>query len=342
MRQQRSAQDAERLLYQFAATDPDILWMFSPDWSELQFGDEAYEEVWGRSLDRLEENPTDFLNGIHPDDRDSVRTAMERLSNETPVELECRVTHSEKQAQREVWFEGKPVYDEADEFVAIAGYVRDITDRKQYKRRLEHTNDRLETFNSFLSHDLKNQLQIAKSYLDIAQDNSSDDALDRVGEALDRMNEMTTEVLELPRLGFDSIERDAVSLQHLAEDVWDGIDSAETELIFEEDVTLDVDDGLFRNVLENLFRNAVVHNDAPVTVRIGPLPDEQGFYLQDDGAGIPPAERESIFEFGYSTSGSGIGLALVREIVEIHDGTISVGDAASGGARFEIQGITPT
>ena len=240
-----------------------------------------------------------------------------------------------------MWFEGKPVYDEDDEFVAIAGYVREITERKQYKRQLEHTNDRLETFNSFLSHDLKNQLQVAKSYLDIAQDDGSHDALDQVGEVLDRMNEMTTEVLELPRLGFDTIERDAVSLRHLAEDVWNSIDSEETELLFEEDVTLDVDDGLFRNVLENLFRNAVVHNETPVTVRIGSLSDAEGFYLQDDGDGVPPAERESIFEFGYSTSGSGIGLALVREIVEIHDGTISVGDAESGGARFEIQGITP-
>lgn len=328
------------MLYQFAETDPDILWMFSPDWSELQFGDEAYEKVWGRSLADLKDDPRDFLNGIHVDDRDRVRKAMEALSNETAVELECRVTPVRGQDQREVWFEGKPVYDENDEFVAIAGYVRDITDRKQHKRQLEHANERLETFNSFLSHDLKNQLQIAKGHLEIVQENCTSDSLDRVEETLARMREMTTEVLELPRLGFDTIERDAISLRRIAEDVWDSVEQEEAELRLEDDLTVHVDEGLFRNVLENLFRNAVRHNDPPVTVRLGPLSDGQGFYVQDDGDGIPASEQEDVFEFGYSTGGSGIGLALVHEIVDIHDGTILVDEATSGGARFEIADVS--
>jgi PAS domain S-box-containing protein len=340
MYQDRSSEDAERLLYQFAETDPDILWMFSPDWQTLYFGDEAYEEVWGRSLDDLEANPTDFFNGIHPDDRDRVRTAMEALSDGTAVDLEFRVIPTEGEQQRDVWLEGEPVYDEENEFVAIAGYARDITDRKQYERELEHTNDRLETFTSFLSHDLRNQLQIATSHLQLAQDDCDSASLDRVQETLDRMDEMATQVLEFSRLGAETIEPESVSLRRLAERVWKGVEQEDSELVVAGDMEIYVDEGLFRNVLENLFRNAVTHNTGPVTVRTGPLSDGQGFYVEDDGEGIPAAEREQVFEFGYSTGGNGIGLALVREIVDVHDGTIIVEEADSRGVRFEITELT--
>ncbi|WP_254830361.1 sensor histidine kinase [Haloglomus salinum] len=78
-----------------------------------------------------------------------------------------------------------------------------------------------------------------------------------------------------------------------------------------------------------------------VTVRVGPTAD--GFLVADDGPGIPEDEREKVLRMGYTTEddGSGIGMAIVREVVSAHGWSISVGESASGGARFDVTGVEP-
>jgi signal transduction histidine kinase len=99
-------------------------------------------------------------------------------------------------------------------------------------------------------------------------------------------------------------------------------------------------------------QDAVGHDDGLTTVRVGVLAPAStadgplgGFFVEDDGSGIPEADREHIFDHGYTTNtnGTGFGLAIVEEIVEAHGWTISVTASASGGARFEIRtdGSTP-
>ncbi|MFB6130289.1 MAG: sensor histidine kinase [Salinigranum sp.] len=338
MNQDRDPRQAQWLLDHFARTDPDVLWMFTPDWDELLFGDEAYEEMWGRSLDDLVANPTDFLDGVHPADREEVVAAMDRLSNEASVELECRIVSEDWTDPHHVWIEGKPVYDDDGEFVAVAGVVRDVTERERYRQQLERTNERLEAFTSFLSHDLRNHLQVAIGRLQLAQAEHGSEHLDVVERALDRMNELTDDVLELGRLDGDALEYEPVALAALAEDCWDGVEAEGAKLVVDDDATLRVAGTQFHNVFENLFRNAIEHTDGPVTVRVGTLSDRRGVYVEDDGSGIPPEDREVVFEFGHSTGGTGLGLALVREIVEAHGGAVRAVES-DGGARFEITGV---
>lgn len=77
-------------------------------------------------------------------------------------------------------------------------------------------------------------------------------------------------------------------------------------------------------------------------ITIGDL--DTGFYIADNGPGIPEGERDRIFESGYSTltKGTGFGLAIVQEIVAAHGWEISVTDSEDGGARFEIPGVEIT
>ncbi len=108
-------------------------------------------------------------------------------------------------------------------------------------------------------------------------------------------------------------------------------------------------------MFENLFRNSVEHGStssrtesddsvehgrcadgaAPVTVSVGTTDD--GFYVADDGVGIPPEERDDVFERGYTTSdtGTGFGLAIVVEVAQAHGWSVSVTESEDGGARFE-------
>jgi hypothetical protein len=70
------------------------------------------------------------------------------------------------------------------------------------------------------------------------------------------------------------------------------------------------------------------------TIRVGGL--SRGFYVEDDGFGIPAAESEEVFEYGYSTDeeGAGLGLSIVEAVAEAHGWTVSVTESAEGGARF--------
>ncbi|PSQ10514.1 hypothetical protein BRC93_09280 [Halobacteriales archaeon QS_5_70_15] len=81
------------------------------------------------------------------------------------------------------------------------------------------------------------------------------------------------------------------------------------------------------------------HGPATTTVRLGAL--EDGFYIEDDGAGIPPERREAVLEPGYSTDpeGTGFGLNIVRRIAEEHGWSLSITEGIDGGARFEVTGV---
>ena len=87
--------------------------------------------------------------------------------------------------------------------------------------------------------------------------------------------------------------------------------------------------------------NTVEHAGDSVRITIGSLVDASGFYLEDDGPGIPPEQRESVFEMGTSTDpdGTGFGLSIVEQIAEAHGWSVSVTDAEGGGARFEFSGV---
>ena len=74
-----------------------------------------------------------------------------------------------------------------------------------------------------------------------------------------------------------------------------------------------------------------------VTVTVGALNGSEGFYVEDDGPGIPESERETVFERGYTTSrdGTGFGLAIVQEIAQAHGWAVELTESGAGGARFE-------
>ncbi|WP_436935308.1 PAS domain-containing protein [Halovenus marina] len=120
----------------------DVLWMFTADWSEVVYLNSGFEEVWGITAEQLSEDPTLFLEGVHPDDRATVHSAMEILSNGEGAELEFRVNSAEDYG-RWVRVEAEPVFEDG-ELTHIVGFTRDITEQKAYERNLEQTQRRLE------------------------------------------------------------------------------------------------------------------------------------------------------------------------------------------------------
>jgi len=132
----------ERYLYELAETTDRVLFVFNHDWSELLFINSAYEDLWGRSVEALQDDPTDFLNGIHPDDRDRVREAIENMSGGGGVDLEYRVNPG-KDYERWVRVRGEQIVDETGDVVRVAGFATDITERKRQEQELERKRDLL-------------------------------------------------------------------------------------------------------------------------------------------------------------------------------------------------------
>lgn len=226
------------------------------------------------------------------------------------------------------------------EFHGNVGVLRDITDRLERERRLQRERDRLDEFAGVVSHDLRNPLNVARGRLALAMEDHESEDLDEAARALDRMERLIENVLSLARVGESVGEPKPVELNELLEACWRNVETGAAELIVDTDATILADESRLQQLLENLVRNAVEHGGTEVTVTVGDVPD--GFFVEDDGPGIPGDEREKVLDPGYSTreEGTGFGLSIVRDIVQAHGWAIKLSEGSDGGARFEITGVS--
>ncbi|MFB6072984.1 MAG: histidine kinase N-terminal 7TM domain-containing protein [Halobacterium sp.] len=236
--------------------------------------------------------------------------------------------------------------------------LHDITTQKRRERELQRQRDRVDEFAAVVSHDLRNPLNVADGYVQMARETGDVEHLDAVSDAHDRMDEIVEGLLTMARAETVVDDPPVVALEPVVTEAWATVPAGGSTLeTLLDGAEIAGNPELLRSVLENLFRNAVEHgstspdsqarqdavdhNDQPVTVTVGVLSDAEGFYVADDGAGVPPGEREDIFEYGHSTAdgGTGLGLAIVTDLVEAHGWSIAVSESESDGARFEVTGV---
>lgn len=225
------------------------------------------------------------------------------------------------------------------EILAVA--LTNALDRVEREQELRQQNQQLDEFASIISHDLRNPLTVAQARLELAQDEVDSEHLEGVERAHDRIHALIDDLLTLSREGKAIAETEWVDLTKLTTRSWNNIEENSATLVTESENKIRADSSRLQQLLENLMRNAIEHGGEDVTVTIGDLEDGSGFYVADDGPGIPPADRDLIFESGYSTreAGTGFGLSIVSQIVEAHGWAIDVTDSEKGGARFEIRDV---
>jgi len=236
----------------------------------------------------------------------------------------------------------------------MVGTTTDVTERKERERELERQNERLDEFASTVSHDLRNPLNVAEGRIELARAERESEHLDAAAAAVDRSFALIEDLLVLAREGEWVSEVSPVSLPDTVEESWRSVQTGDATLAVETDRTIQADPRRLQRLLENLVRNsiehgstsppasredAVEHGGDDVTVTVGDT--EDGFYVADDGPGIPEDEREQVFETGYSTAreGTGFGLTIVAGIAEAHGWEVGVAESSAGGARFEITGV---
>ena len=238
--------------------------------------------------------------------------------------------------------------------VGYSVLVRDVTELEESRRELERQNERLDRVAATISHDLRNPLNVASGRLELLraelEDGDAELHAAKVAQAHDRMGDIVEEVLTLAREGRDVDELAAVDIEAAAAEAWANVETGGASLDVAVDGAVWADRSSLLTVFENLFRNAVEHaspadgdgagrsDGGGTTVRVGQV--EDGFYVADDGPGIPDDERDQVFEHGYTTSedGTGFGLAIVETVAETHGWTAEATEGPDGGARFVFRG----
>ena len=221
---------------------------------------------------------------------------------------------------------------------------RDITTQTSYERELDRQNRPLEDFASVVSHDLRNPLNVARGYTDLALETDDRELLRKVEQAHARMETLIDDLLLLTLDGKEVRDVEPVAVEAVAQRAWESVDAGSGTLeLLDEIGRVDADTSRFRQLFENLFRNSVEHGCSEIaagetpTITVGPLHGSTGFFVADDGPGISPELRPHVFERGFTaaSNGTGFGLAIVETIVEAHGWRIEIADTETG-ACFEI------
>jgi signal transduction histidine kinase len=246
--------------------------------------------------------------------------------------------------------------------LSVSGISRDVTERKRVETErerliaeLEAKNAELERFTYTVSHDLKSPLVTIGGFVGYLEKDALAGKTERVKADVNRINEATEkmrrlldDLLEMSRIGrlvnpprhvaFGEIVKEALRLVagRLAERGVEVVVAEELPLVYGDRVRL-------VEVVQNLVDNAVKFmGEQPqprIDIGVKPGAEEPVFYVRDNGNGIEPRYHEEIFglfkRLDPYTEGTGIGLALVKRIVEVHGGRIWVQSAGQGqGSTF--------
>ena len=237
----------------------------------------------------------------------------------------------------------------------FATVFEDITERKMWEEELKQKNEELTRFIYTVSHDLKSPLVTIKAFLNYMQEDYKKDdrtAMDKdiryIENAADKMGRLLDELLELSRVGRKDAVMQEVSLQSIVQSAIDLVagrivaKSAIVELT-KIPVILVGDPRRFIQIFQNLIDNAVKfmgeQNKPKVEIGVMEKGNNVIIFVRDNGAGIDPRHADKLFglfeKLDSATEGTGIGLALVKRIVEVNHGEIWFESAGLGqGAAF--------
>jgi len=362
----RDRRQGRKLIDALSETFPDSVYVYN------ECG-EYLDVILGRRRDAI--NTREELLGTTLDDvfdaqtADRLRDTIETVLETGELQLIEYSLDADAGTRR---FEGAlaPIADGYRGERAVLLSARDVTERTERERRLERKNEFLDEFASVISHDIATPLGVIENKARLVEITGDPSHASEIYDATERVQTMLDELRELATQGKRVGDTDPVELEGVAREAWDGIETRAATLTVESSAAIRADRGRLRQLLENLLGNAVEHGSTSsrtgsddavehgdaVAVTLGTLPD--GFYVADDGPGIPPSDRQQVFEQGYTTAsdGTGMGLAIARRIVDGHGWSIGVSgtdtgaesDAGtgtgepretSGGARFEITGV---
>jgi PAS domain S-box-containing protein len=346
-----SASDAR---YQLAARGSSAgLW----DWdmeAGTMFYSPRFKALLGYTEQEFPDLPASLLKVMHEEDQPAVQSALRaHLSQDTPLQVECRLR--EKRGPWR-WFlvTGLALRDEKARAFRMAGSLVDISERKQTEILLQQSNRAKDEFLATLAHELRNPLAPLRTGLQILKKPQAGEAIQkRTLETMDRqlthMVRLIDDLLDISRINSGKIRLDlartslGAALQTALELARPAMDLARHALevrLPEPDIALQADETRLAQAFGNLLNNAAKYTPAGgrIALRAWQEGQQACVEIQDSGIGIPAEMLDRVFSLfaqvdghaGTSGGGLGIGLFLVRGLIEMHGGTV---EARSGGSN---------
>ncbi len=355
-------QESEERFRQLAETIDGVFWLIDYETEKLIYVSSAFEKHWGTSPETLYQDAWSWTRAIHDEDRERVIDAAKaQLAGDGEYHQEYRII-TPQGVERWVQDRRYPIRDDLGNVYRVAGITEDISQRKHAECEREHLIAELEVkqaemeqFTYTVSHDLKSPLITINGFVGMIENHvQSKDwetlsrDLDRIRLASSKMQALLADLLELSRVGRRERLHETVSLNKVVDEAVQLV----SVQIAEREVVVDVADNLpavlgehqrLQEVFQNLIDNAVKFmGDQPSPrIEIGMRNDEEGtvFFVRDNGPGIDPTYQQRIFglfeRLDFAVEGTGVGLALVKRIVERHGGRIWVeSDGDGNGTTF--------
>ena len=313
-----------------------------------------------------------FLDLLHSDDRDRVETAYKAATSSAGVfEEEFRVIWPD-QSTHWMWSKARAYADAEGKPYRMLGLQMDITRRKDAelevlrlnalleKRIAERTkelldaNQDLEAYAYTVSHDLRAPLRAIDGYSAIldeelanSQNSEARNLLATIRQRTKFMNTLIEDLLELSRFSRHELQKQELDARQQVVSIIEELDDKERKATFEigELPSYAADPVLMRQVWINLISNALKYSSksAAPAIRVGF--EDGAYFIEDNGAGFDMAHADNLFKVfsrlhdQKDYSGTGIGLAIVKRIIERHGGRVWATGEIGAGARFSFSFI---
>ena len=318
-------------------------------------------EVHGIARERFPTSVREFLDHVHANDRRDLQHAVaDAMRGSGAYCVEYRVVADDG---RLLWMEGKGrvIFDEQRRPLRMAGICTNITERKdaeqslrEVNRELLERNQEMEQFVYTVSHDLKSPVVTAIGFVgllkeDLAAGRMEDvhDSIQRLDRATRRMSELIDDLLQLSRIGRVPqylADVDIGALVHeLKDELSDRFAEAQATLHIADDMpSVHADRARMVEVFENLLTNAIKYGcqGERSLIEVGAEQREGQwiYYVRDNGPGIEPQFHHKIFglfqRLDSTQEGTGVGLAIVARVMQVHGGRVWVESQPGGGAKF--------
>jgi len=330
---------------------PDLVFVKNRD-GEYLLANEATAEAYGKTPEKVEgRSEADIIPDVEDsvefrqDDLEVIESGEPRSIGEetlTTADGETHVLQTTKIPYK--------VPETGED--AVLGYARDVTELKEYERTLEEQRDSLKLLNQVVRHDIRNQLMVVESYTELLEGSLPDDQSRTYARTVIEAAKQAAEITETAKDVTDVLlqvgsDRSPVGLRAVLTEQLSQIRSDQDRATVSvdgevPDVTVLADD-LLESVFRNLLTNAVVHNDKDaaeiaVSTRVGD--DSVRVSIADNGPGIEDRHKEQIFqegEKGLESGGTGVGLYLVKTLVDKYGGDVWVKDNEPTGSVFVVE-----
>ncbi len=348
--------ESEERFRQIADTVRSVFWMIDPATGQIIYISPAYEKIWGRSSRDYYEIGLSMSQDIHPEDRERVANERKTKAQTGDYNVEYRIIRPDGQTR---WINSTsyPITDDDGRLTRVIGISEDVTERKELQAAA-FERERVQLLSDFIrdtSHDLRTPLTVMGTSLYLLRKLTDPEQrasrIDLIEQQISRLNGLITDLHTMANLDvITSIEKMRLDINRLATDIYTEYSQKTQSKMIQLDLQPDLPlirahEPTLKHALVNLMNNAIEYtgDGGTITIRTKAAEESLVISVEDDGIGIAEEHLDQIFERLYKVddarstrSGPGLGLAMVKRLMELHGGNVEVESTVGKGSIFRL------